>query len=183
MGAADLVFGICLLVGGGLLLLTLVVDDIFGGLLGALHLGFDVGGVSPTPLLLGFVAMFGVGGLFGLHSLGAGVGVATLVGVVAGLFGSSVVFGAYKVLKSAESTDSFSLQDMVGSTGRVLVGIPASRFGTVLISFAGSSHNMTATADSEIPAGRVVKVVSVAGGNLVVAAIPVTTNEGARSDA
>jgi hypothetical protein len=28
-----------------------------------------------------------------------------------------------------------------------------------------------------------VKVVSVAGGNLVVAAIPVTSNEGARSDA
>jgi membrane protein implicated in regulation of membrane protease activity len=183
LGAADLVFGICLLVGGGLLLLTLVVDDIFGGLLGALHLGFDVGGVSPTPLLLGFVAMFGVGGLFGLHSLGAGVGIATLVGVVAGLFGSGIVFGAYKVLKSAESTDSFSLQDMVGSTGRVLVGIPASKFGTVLISFAGSSHNMTATADSEIPAGRVVKVVAVAGGNLVVALNPVVTTEGARSDA
>src|SRR6202035_4651658 len=117
MGAADLVFGICLLVGGGLLLLTLVVDDIFGGLLGALHLGFDVGGVSPTPLLLGFVAMFGVGGLFGLHSLSLGVGPATLVGVVAGLLGSGVVFGAFRVLKQAESTDSFSLQDMVGSTG------------------------------------------------------------------
>jgi membrane protein implicated in regulation of membrane protease activity len=183
MGAADLVFGICLLVGGGLLLLTLVVDDIFGGLLGALHLGFDVGGVSPTPLLLGFVAMFGVGGLFGLHSLGVGVGVATLVGVVAGMFGSGVVFGAFKVLKQAESTDSFSLQDMVGSTGRVSVGIPANHFGTVLISFAGSSHNMTATADSEIPAGRVVKVVAVAGGNLVVTPNPVLTNEGARSDA
>jgi membrane protein implicated in regulation of membrane protease activity len=183
MGAADLVFGICLLVGGGLLLLTLVVDDIFGGLLGALHLGFDVGGVSPTPLLLGFVAMFGVGGLFGLHSLSLGVGPATLVGVVAGLFGSGVVFGAFRVLKQAESTDSFSLQDMVGSTGRVSVGIPANHFGTVLISFAGSSHNMTATADSEIPAGRVVKVVAVAGGNLVVTPNPVLTNEGARSDA
>ena len=83
MSAADLVFGVCLLVGGSLLLLTLIVDDIFGGLLGAIHLGFDVGGVSPTPLLLGFISMFGVGGLFGLHSLGAGPGVATLSGVVA----------------------------------------------------------------------------------------------------
>ena len=183
MGAADLVFGVCLLIGGGLLLLTLIVDDIFGGLLSALHFGFDVAGVSPTPILLGFVAMFGVGGLFGLHSLGANPGIATLVGVVAGLFGSSVVFGAFKVLRQAESTSTFDLQEMVGSTGRVLVGIPASRFGTVLISFAGSSHNMTATADSEIPAGKVVKVVAVAGGNLVVALNPVVTNEGARSDA
>ena len=56
------------------------------------------------------------------------------------------------------------------------MGIPANRFGTVLISFAGASHNMTATADAEIPAGRVVKVVAVAGTNLVVApASPVST--------
>ncbi len=169
MSTADLVFGVCLLVGGGLLLLTLIVDDIFGGLLGAIHLGFDVAGVSPTPMLLGFIAMFGIGGLFGLHSVGAGVGVATLVGVVAGLLGSGVVFGAFKVLRQAESSSTFDLQDMVGSTGRVSVGIPANHFGTVLISFAGASHNMTATADAEIPAGRVVKVVAIAGGNLVVA--------------
>ena len=183
MSAADLVFGVCLLVGGSLLLLTLIVDDIFGGLLGAIHLGFDVGGVSPTPLLLGFISMFGVGGLFGLHSLGAGAGVATLTGVVAGALGSAVVFGAFRVLRQAESSDSFSLEDMVGSTGRVSVGIPASKFGTVLISFAGSSHNLTATADEAIPVGKQVKVVGVAGTNLVVAAIPVATNEGARSDA
>lgn len=183
MSAADLVFGVCLLLGGGLLLLTLIVDDIFGGLLGALHLGFDVAGVSPTPLLFGFLAMFGAGGLFGLHSINAGVGVSTLIGTAAGLVGGSVAFGAFKILKQAESTDTFSLEEMVGSTGRVSVGIPANRFGTVLISFAGSSHNLTATADSEIPAGRVVRVVAVAGTNLVVAPAPVASNEGARSDA
>jgi len=183
MSAADLVFGICLLVGGAMLLLTLVVDDIFGGLLGAIHLGFDVAGVSPTPMLLGFIAMFGVGGLFGLHSIGAGVGVATLAGVVAGAVGSGVVFASFKVLKQAESSDTFSLQEMIGATGRVSVGIPANRFGTVLISFAGASHNMTATADAEIPAGRSVKVVAVAGTNLVVAPVPVANTEGARSDA
>lgn len=183
MNAADLVFGVCLLFGGSLLLLTLIVDDIFGGLLGAIHLGFDVGGVSPTPLLLGFISMFGVGGLFGLHGLGQSPSIATLTGVVAGVLGSSVVFGAYRVLRQAESTDTFSLQDMVGSTGRVSVGIPANHFGTVLISFAGTSHNLTATADAEILAGRQVTVVAVAGTNLVVAPSPVATSEGAKSDA
>src|SRR5216683_3162844 len=182
MSAADLVFGTCLLLGGSLLLLTLIVDDIFGGLLGAIHLGFDVAGVSPTPMLLGFIAMFGVGGLFGLHSLNAGPGGATLVGTVAGLIGAGVVFGAFKALRQAESTETFSLQDMVGSTGRVSVGIPANRFGSVLISFAGATHNLTATADVEIPAGHEVKVISVAGTNLVVAATT-ATKEGARSDA
>ena len=183
MSAADLVFGACLLVGGGLLLLTLIVDDVFGGLLTAIHLGFDVAGVSPTPMLLGFVAMFGVGGLFGVHSLGLGPGGSTLIGAAAGVVGAGVVFGSFKVLASAESTESFSLQDMVGSTGRVSVGIPANRFGSVLISFAGASHNMAATADAEIAAGRVVKVVAVAGNNLVVEPTSVTTTEGARSDA
>src|SRR5579872_4836459 len=178
MTTADLVFGACLLFGGGLLLLTLIFDDLFGGLLGAIHLGFDLGGVSPTPLLLGFIAMFGIGGLLGLHAFGASISVATLIAIAIGLLGEGVVFGAFKALRQAESTDTFSLEDMVGSTGRVSVGIPANRFGTVLISFAGASHNMTATSDAEIQAGKQVKVVAVAGGNLVVAAIPVTTNEG-----
>jgi membrane-bound ClpP family serine protease len=106
-----------------------------------------------------------------------------LVGVVAGAIGAGVVFGAFKVLRQAESTDTFSLEDMVGSTARVSVAIPANRFGSVLISFAGASHSMGATADTEIPAGRVVKVVAVAGTNLVVAPTSPVSNEGARSDA
>ena len=183
MSSADLVFGVCLLVGGGLLLLTLIFDDIFGGILNVLHAGFDLGGVSPTPVLLGFLAMFGIGGLLGVHGFGVSVGIATLIALVTGLIGAGVVFGAFRVLRGAESSDTFSLQDMVGSTGRVSVAIPANRFGTVLISFAGDSHNMTATSDAEIPAGRVVKVVAVAGSNLVVAPASTVTSEGARSDA
>src|SRR5258708_13299552 len=124
MSAADLVFGACLLLGGGLLLLTLIVDDIFGGLLGAIHVGFDVAGVSPTPMLLGFIAMFGVGGLFGLHSLNAGPGGATVVGGISGLIGAGVVFGAFKALRSAESTETFSLQDIIASTVPASLPIP-----------------------------------------------------------
>src|SRR3954447_13861632 len=183
MNTADLVFGACLLIGGGLLLLTLIFDDLFGGILNAIHFGFDLGGVSPTPVLLGFVAMFGVGGLAGLHTFGQGAGGATGIGFAAGVVGAAIVLGAFKVLQRAESTESFSLSDMVGSTGRVSISIPANRFGSVLISFAGASHNMTATADAEIPAGRSVKVVSVAGSNLVVAPTSAVSTEGARSDA
>lgn len=165
---ADLIFGFCLLLGGSLLLLTLIVDDIFGGILGALHLGFDVAGVSPAPMLLGFVAMFGVGGLIGVHPLGAGVGLGTVIAVGFGLGGAAITFGAFKVLRQAESSDAFSLQEMVGQTARVSVNIPANHFGQVLISFAGTTHNMTATASTDISAGSSVQVVGVAGTNLVV---------------
>jgi membrane-bound ClpP family serine protease len=102
---------------------------------------------------------------------------------VAGVVGAGIVLGAFRVLASAQSTETFSLTEMIGSTGRVSVTIPASRYGTVLISFAGASHNMTATADAEIAAGRVVKVVAIAGNNLVVEPTPVISTEGARTDA
>ncbi len=183
MTTADLVFGACLLVGGGLLLLTLIFDDLFGGVLNAIHLGFDLGGVSPTPVLLGFIAMFGIGGLFGLHSLALGPGLATLVGGGAGLVGAGVVLGAFRILGAAQSSEAFSLQDMVGATGRVSVSIPANRFGSVLISFDGASHNMAATADADIAAGKVVKVVAIAGNNLVVTPESPVGTEGARTNA
>ena len=93
--------------------------------------------------------MFGIGGLFGLHSFGLSPGGATLVGLVGGAAGAGIVLVAFRALKSAESTESFSLSDMVGSTGRVSWGScqpPRQR----LISFAWSSHDITATADAEI---------------------------------
>src|SRR2546430_16349087 len=117
MTAADLVFGGCLLVGGGLLLLTLIFDDLFGGFLNAIHFGLDLGGVSPTPVLLGFVAMFGVGGLLGVHGFGLNAGLATLIGVVAGGIRDRGVVGAFTALRRAESTDTVSLEDKGGSTG------------------------------------------------------------------
>src|SRR5438445_11269218 len=98
MTTADLVFGGCLLVGGGLLLLTLIFDDLFGGFLNAIHFGLALGGVSPTPVLLGFVAMFGGGGLLGIHGFGVGVGLATLIGGVAGVLGAGAGRGACTAL-------------------------------------------------------------------------------------
>ncbi|MBX3032242.1 MAG: hypothetical protein KF809_19030, partial [Chloroflexi bacterium] len=65
----DLVFVLCTVIGGGLLLITVLVDDILGGFLDALHLDFDIGGMSLMPLALSFISMFGVGGLFATQIL------------------------------------------------------------------------------------------------------------------
>ena len=53
---ANAIFIGCVAVGGILLLITVLLDDLLGGLLDFLHLGFDVGGVTLMPLLLGFVS-------------------------------------------------------------------------------------------------------------------------------
>jgi membrane protein implicated in regulation of membrane protease activity len=178
---ANTIFVICLAVGGILLLLTVLLDDIVGGLLDFLHVDFDLGGVTLMPLLLAFVAMFGVGGLIGTEALGLDAGPASLVGALAGLAGAGLVFVIFSFLRRAEAPQAFSLQDMVGRNGRVTVGIPAGRNGSVLLSYGGASHELTATAEAEIPAGSVVAITDVVGGTLIVRRLG--ADEGGRPDA
>src|SRR2546429_8836117 len=137
MSTADLVFGGCLLLGGGLLLLTLIFDDLFGGFLNAIHFGLDLGGVSPTPVLLGFVAMFGVGGLLGIHGFGVGVGLATLIGVVAGVIGAGGGVGGVQGPGGAPATRPVRPQGIGGSSRPPPVGVPAHPFRRGLFTFAG----------------------------------------------
>src|SRR5919106_6158537 len=68
---ANTVFVVCLAVGGILLLVTVLLDDILGGLLDWMHVDFDLGGVPPMPLLLAFLAVIGRGGVIG--TLGPGL--------------------------------------------------------------------------------------------------------------
>src|SRR4026208_2447918 len=112
----DLVFVICTLVGGGLLLLSVLLDDIIGGVFDALHIGFDIGGVSLMPLLLAFISMFGVGGLFATQVLDVHGGQAALVGTAFGLAGMGIAYGLFSILQRAEAPEPFSMQDLIGDT-------------------------------------------------------------------
>ena len=180
---ANAIFVFCVAVGGILLLITVLLDDLLGGLLDFLHLGFDLGGVTLMPLLLGFVSMFGVGGLFGTQLFGLGAGPASLVGLLFGLVGAGIVYVVFGALRRAEAPTAFSLEDMVGRRGRVTVAIPAGRNGSVLLSFAGSTHDLSATADSDIPAGNTVLVTDVAGSTLIVTLATQTASEGGTANA
>ena len=180
MGIADSIFLICLIAGGGLLLVSVLVGDLLGGVLDSLHAGVDIGGVGLMPLILGFISMFGVGGLFCTQVFHTGSGVATIVGIVTGFAGAGFVFVLFGVLARGQGAEPFSLNDLVGQTARVAVGIPAGHFGTVQLSYGGQSHELTATADTQIPAGASVKIQSVAGSNVVVAPIGATLPGGLR---
>jgi membrane protein implicated in regulation of membrane protease activity len=169
---ANSIFIGCLLVGGILLLITVIAEELLGGLFDALHLSFDLGGVALMPVLLGFISMFGVGGLFGTQVFELDAGRASLVGAVTGLLGAGVVFVTFGFLQRAEAPEAFSLRDLVGQRGRVSVSIRAGRAGSVLLSYAGSSHDLTATADTDIEAGTVVVITDVAGSTVVVERAP-----------
>ena len=165
----DLIFVVCTLIGGGLLLITVLVDDILGGVLDALHIGFDIGGVSLMPLLLGFVSMFGVGGLFATQVLGYHAGPAAVVGTIGGVIGFGIVFVMFTVLRRSEGANPFSTSTLVGRVASVAVSIPAGRFGSVLVKAEGQTHEFSATAAVDIPTGTAVTITGTAGTGLLVA--------------
>jgi membrane protein implicated in regulation of membrane protease activity len=164
----DLVFVLAALVGGGLLLITVVLDDVLGGILDALHVDFSIGGISLMPPLLAFIAMFGVGGIFATQVLNLHGGPAAIVGVGFGLVGFAIAFLLFRTLKRAEGSRPYSVSDLVGRTGNVSVTIPAGRLGTVYVRAEGQNHEITATAAEEISSGTAVKVTGTAGMGLVV---------------
>jgi membrane protein implicated in regulation of membrane protease activity len=168
----DFVFVVCALVGGGLLLITVLVDDVLGGILDALHVGFDIGGVSLMPPLLAFVAMFGVGGIVATQTFDLHGGQAGLVGTGFGAVGFGVAFGLFRMLRRSEGTRPFSLQDLVGMEAAVSTAIPAGRHGSVYVRAEGQTHEISATATVDLAAGALVRVTSVAGTALIVAPIP-----------
>lgn len=164
----DIVFVAAALVGGGLLLVTVLLDDILGGILDSLNIDFSIGGISLMPPLLAFVAMFGVGGIFATQVLDLHGAPAAVVGVGFGIVGFGVAYLLFRALRRAEGARPFSIGDLVGRTGSVSVTIPAGRLGTVYVRAEGQNHEMSATASEEIPAGAAVKVIGTAGMGLVV---------------
>ena len=175
----DLVFVVCTLVGGGLLLITVLVDDILGGILDALSIDFDIGGVSLMPLALAFVSMFGVGGLFATQVLDVHGGQAAIVGTVFGAAGFGVVYFLFSAMRRSEGAQPFSTRDLVGRDAYVGVGIPAGRLGSVIVKAEGQTHEFGATAAVDIPAGTTVRVTGIAGIGLIVAPIQEAAASGA----
>ena len=175
----DFIFVVCALVGGGLLLITVLLDDVLGAIF-----DFDIGGVSLMPLLLSFVSMFGVGGLFATQVLDVHDGQAAVVGAAFGLVGMGIAYGIFSALRRAEAPEPFSTKDLVGGDAYVQVGIPAGRYGSVLVKAEGQTHEFSATAGHDIPAGTVVRVTGVAGAGLMVDTTPpaasAAANDGGR---
>ncbi len=159
----DFVFIVCTLVGGGLLLITVLVDDILGAVF-----DFDVGGVSLMPLLLSFVSMFGVGGLFATRVLDVHGGPAAAWGGGFGIVGLAIAYFIFSALRRAEAPAPFSTRDLIGHEAYVQVGIPAGRHGSVLIKAEGQTHEFSATAPIDIPAGTIARVTGVGGTGVIV---------------
>lgn len=162
-GVADLVFLVCALVGGGLLLMTVLLDDILGGLL-----DIDIGGASLMPILLAFIAMFGIGGLFGTQVLELSGGQAAIVGVISGGAGAAVAWGMFRLLRNSVTESPFSQEDLVGRNAYVAVSIPATAWGTVSMQVEGTTQEFRATSAVDIARGETVHITGATGNGLIV---------------
>lgn len=176
---ADTIFLLCTLVAGFLLLITVLVDDILGGIFDFLDL--DIGGSSLMPLLLAFVAMFGIGGLFGTQVLGLSGSQASIIGIVSGFVGAGIAWLLFRFLRQSTTPPPFSQEDLIGETAYVSVAIPRTEWGTVSLEAEGQMHEFRATSSEDIARGAIVDITGVAGNGLMVA--PHATAQPAGDDA
>lgn len=165
---SDTIFLFCLLVGGGLLLISVVLGELLGGIGDAVGLDHDIGGSGVVPPILAFVSLFGAGGLFASQVLDLDGTASAIVGILAGTIGAVSVGALFRALRQSEAGPEFELENVIGSTGRVKVGVGPTSVGEVEVVAMGAPRNFSATSASNCGPGTLVRVTAVAGAQLVV---------------
>src|SRR6266566_4304215 len=162
--ALELVFTGSAVLGTALLLLS----SIGGGMHVRLHLPFRLphlrlrflrttrtDDATAMPVLLGFLAMFGIGGLFGAAAFGAGV-----------------AFGIFAALRRAEGREPTALRDLVGRKATVTVSIGERGHSAIALTYDGAVQTLAATAAAPIARGREVEILGVHGMAVTVRSLP-----------
>ncbi|WP_244304493.1 hypothetical protein [Leucobacter viscericola] len=147
-GGIFLIIGV---VGGVLLILSLVLDGIFDA--------FDFG---DGPLSLTTIAAFtSIFGFTSFASVGAGMDTpaAAVVGAIVGLLGGAAAWWLSRLIRSAESTTAVSGGDLIGVEGAVVLAIPKSGLGEVALTMHGERVSLSASADAPIARGTAVRVI------------------------
>jgi membrane protein implicated in regulation of membrane protease activity len=126
---------------------------------------------TATPVILGFLAMFGIGGLVGA-TLDQGPVDQLLIAVGFGVAGASTALGIFAALGRAEGRRPTALRDLIGRRAVVTVSIGARVRGTVRLTYDGAIQILPATADASIARGREVEIIAVHGMAVTVRSLP-----------
>lgn len=138
------------IVGGVLLILSLVLDGVFESF------AFGDGPLSLTTIAA-FTSIFG---FTAFASVGAGMDapVAAVVGAVVGLLGGAAAWWLSRLIRSAESSTAVSEDDLIGLEGAVVLAIPESGLGEVALTVHGERVLRSAAADAPLARGVSVRV-------------------------
>ena len=123
------------------------------------------------PMILGFLAMFGIGGLFGIAAGGdATLQVALALG--SGAAAAALVFAIFSALRAAQGREPTALGELVGRTARVIVGMRRDARGTVRLTYDGAVQTIPAISESDVSRGEEVLIVAVRGMAVTIRSLP-----------
>lgn len=143
--------------GVALLALSLVFDGVLDGALdGALDGVLD--GWLSLPVVAGFLAATGFGGVLATELLDASPVLATGCGAVLGAGTAWLTYRFGRALMGDRTAVAPRGDDLVGTSGHVVTAIPADGFGEVLLRLAGQPVKFAARSGGPVARGAEVWV-------------------------
>lgn len=156
------------------LAVSLVIDDIFGGLFDSLDFGE---GFLSGPTIFGFLTAFGFGGALAI-SLGFGVPLASLVGVFTGVVVGGSAGVVTRSVMRMPTDDTPTTASLEGLEGVVITPIPESGSGEVTVRVGGQPVKIAARCnEGTVGVGTPVVVVKALSPTSVVVAAVIETQK------
>lgn len=167
----ETVFMACLVFGILFTLVSVVFGDWLSQALDGLFdfLSFEGGDWFNPTVLVGGITAFGGGGLLLSRYTDMAAAAIILVAVaIAVVCGFAVFFLYVRPMQQSENSIGYSIQDLSGKIGEVLVPIPAAGYGEVLVRIgAGVTNQIAASHDGNpIPEGARIVVIEIKEGAL-----------------
>lgn len=156
----------CLALGIIFAVVSVLVGDLIGG---ALHGVFDFVSfdfLNPAILAGGVTVFGGAGVLLSRYSGLEDGAILALSLLIAAFMGVVLHLVVVKPMKNSEMSNGFSMNDLPGRIGEVMVPVPATGYGEIMVKFgAGNSlHTAASFEQHPLPAGIKVVVVEVREG-------------------
>lgn len=161
---------------GGFGFLFLLVSFIVGDLFEMIGFDFDTSldaghdfGVFDSRVISMFLTAFGGFGVIGT-SLGYGAVGSSLFGLLGGFIFGTIVFYFGKFLYSQQSTSSVAMEDLIGRSAQVVVGIKPNQLGQISCRVGEEKVEKLARTigEQEIKAGQTVRIDSIGSDSVMV---------------
>jgi len=175
-GLLETLYITCLVLGILIALISIVFGDLLGAALdGAFELlSFEsLPWLQPTTLV-GGITVFGGAGLLLERYTALSATIVILLALAIAIAAGAIVFFLYvKPMENSENSIAFSVTDLTGKLGEVLVSIPSSGYGEVMVKAgAGVTNQIAASFDgTPIANGAQVVVVEVREDTLYVSEV------------
>ena len=149
------IFLILGIAGLALLAVSLLLGDVFDGMLDAL-----AGDIFSSAVIGGFLAAFGFGAAL-VQGLDGPLPLTLGVGAVAGLAAAWFASWLTRLIRGGGSDAAVSTADTLGREAQVVTGIPEQGYGVVRVRVGGHALQLNARAEQPIEPGAEVYVTGV----------------------